>query len=141
MLREGERCTIDCGWYLEYYKLAFSVEAHCPISIGRQDVSIPRLQNVKDMITILKSKIQSNSLVSDRWLQVMLVHGYALTSLMFPLNVQNSHPVFEDDAIQFAARKAASVSGDIRKALHICKSCSRSCHAGGGSGHPRRPEK
>jgi origin recognition complex subunit 1 len=29
--------------------------------------------------------------------------------------------VFEDDAIQFAARKAASVSGDIRKALHICK--------------------
>jgi Cdc6-like AAA superfamily ATPase len=34
---------------------------------------------------------------------------------------QNAYLVFEDDAIQFAARKAASVSGDIRKALHICK--------------------
>lgn len=29
--------------------------------------------------------------------------------------------MFEDDAIQFAARKTAALSGDIRKALHICK--------------------
>jgi origin recognition complex subunit 1 len=45
-----------------------------------------RAYNVKDMMTILKSKIQSNNLVSDRWLQVMLAHGYALTSLIFRLN-------------------------------------------------------
>lgn len=29
--------------------------------------------------------------------------------------------MFEDDAIQFAARKTAALSGDIRKALHLCK--------------------
>lgn len=29
--------------------------------------------------------------------------------------------MFEDDAIQFAAKKVAAISGDIRKALHLCK--------------------
>jgi origin recognition complex subunit 1 len=30
--------------------------------------------------------------------------------------------VFEEDAIIFAAKKTAAVSGDVRKALHICRS-------------------
>ena len=29
--------------------------------------------------------------------------------------------MFEDDAINFAAKKTAALSGDLRKALHICK--------------------
>ena len=33
----------------------------------------------------------------------------------------DAYQVFEEDAIQFAARKTAALSGDIRKALHLCK--------------------
>jgi origin recognition complex subunit 1 len=34
--------------------------------------------------------------------------------------LQSDYQVFEDNAIQFAARKTAALSGDIRKALHMC---------------------
>ena len=43
-----------------------------------------------------------------------------LTTSFFPL--QNAPAVFDKDAILFAARKTAAVSGDVRKALQICKS-------------------
>lgn len=35
---------------------------------------------------------------------------------------QSPPTVFEEDAIMFAARKTAALSGDVRKALQICKS-------------------
>jgi len=47
-----------------------------------------------------------------------------MTILKTRLGMLDNNPgykVFEEDAIKFAARKTANLSGDIRKAFHMCK--------------------
>jgi len=45
-----------------------------------------------------------------------------LKSRLGMLDDHPGHAVFEEDAIKFAARKTANLSGDIRKAFQMCKS-------------------
>ena len=62
--------------------------------------------NVNEMMNILTAKVQQAS---------------------------PTYPVFDVAAIQFAAKKAAAVSGDLRKAFHICRSAAEMILTTGGT--------
>lgn len=74
-----------------------------------------RSYNVQDTITILKTRL---GMLGDN----------------------PSHPVFEEDAIKFAARKTANLSGDIRKAFHMCKVAAETVFEECNNGKRRVPE-
>jgi Cdc6-like AAA superfamily ATPase len=60
---------------------------------------------------------------------VSVVHGYLWIDLkvfsdrlcLFPYAYFQDYKIFEKDAILFAAKKTAAMSGDIRKAFQICR--------------------
>ena len=78
--------------------------------------------SLNDTTSILKSKIKEGSPVS-------IIYGkliFRLFSFFGKLTVSlQEFQFFEDDAILFAAKKTAALSGDIRKAFQLCRSAAQ----------------
>ena len=76
--------------------------------------------NLKDVISILTAKLEEASPVSkDTRSAYQFPNVVEISSLI--VHCSKSFSVFENDAILFAAKKTAALSGDIRRAFQICR--------------------
>lgn len=81
-------------------------------------IGVSNTLNLRDrLLPRVRSRIGTNNIFYNAYNVDQIVS--ILTAKM--LEASPSYAVFQEDAILYAAKKTSQVSGDIRKAFHICK--------------------